>query len=48
MVEGRLTIEETPEGLRRMTGKDTVEDAFITAVGGEGVDQLSWYETSSG
>lgn len=48
MVEGRLTIEETPEGLCRMTGKETVEDAFIAAVGGEGVDQLSWYETSSG
>jgi len=47
MVEGRLTIEDTPEGLCRMTGKDTVEDAFIAAVGGEGVDQLSWYETSS-
>ncbi|MGD2060584.1 MAG: ABC transporter ATP-binding protein, partial [Acidimicrobiia bacterium] len=48
MVEGRLTIEETPEGLCRATGKDNVEDAFIAAVGGEGVDQLSWYETSSG
>lgn len=48
MVDGRLTIEETPEGLRRMTGKDTVEDAFITAVGGDDVSQLSWYETSSG
>lgn len=48
MVEGKLTIEETPEGLCRMTGKDNVEDAFIAAVGGEDVDQLSWYETSSG
>lgn len=48
MVDGRLTIEETPEGLCRVTGKDNVEDAFIAAVGGEGVDQLSWYETSSG
>ncbi len=48
MVEGRLTIEETPEGLCRATGKDNVEEAFIAAVGGEGVDQLSWYETSSG
>ena len=47
MIEGRLTIEETPEGLCRVTGKDTVEDAFIAAVGGEGVDQLSWYDTSS-
>jgi ABC-2 type transport system ATP-binding protein len=48
MVDGRLTIEETPEGLCRITGKDNVEDAFIAAVGGEGVDQLSWYEPSSG
>jgi ABC-2 type transport system ATP-binding protein len=48
MVEGRLTIEETPLGLCRVTGKETVEDAFIAAVGGEGVDQLSWYESSSG
>ena len=47
MVDGVLTIEETPEGLCRLTGKDTVEDAFIAAVGGERVDQLSWYETSS-
>lgn len=48
MVDGRLTIEETPEGLCRLTGTQNVEDAFIAAVGGEGLDQLSWYETSSG
>lgn len=48
MVDGRLTIEETPAGLCEVTGKDSVEDAFIAAVGGEDVDQLSWYETSSG
>jgi ABC-2 type transport system ATP-binding protein len=48
MVDGRLTIEETPDGLCRVTGKETVEDAFIAAVGGEGVDGHSWYETSSG
>jgi ABC-2 type transport system ATP-binding protein len=47
MVDGRLTIEETPDGLRRLTGMDNIEDAFIAAVGGKGVDQLSWYETSS-
>lgn len=47
MVDGRLTIEETPEGLCRMTGKENVEDAFIAAVGGEAVEHLSWYETSS-
>jgi ABC-2 type transport system ATP-binding protein len=48
MVDGALTIEETPEGLCRATGKENVEDAFIAAVGGEGGDYLSWYETSSG
>jgi ABC-2 type transport system ATP-binding protein len=48
MVDGRLVIEETQEGLCRLTGKDNIEDAFIAAVGGEGGDQLSWYETSSG
>ena len=48
MVDGRLTVEETPEGLCRLTGKANVEDAFIAAVGGEGVEQLSWYGPSSG
>lgn len=45
MVEGRLTIEETPAGLCRLTGKDNVEDAFIAAVGGDEADG-SWYGTS--
>lgn len=45
MVEGRLTIEETPAGLCALTGKDNVEDAFIAAVGGEGADG-SWYGIS--
>jgi ABC-2 type transport system ATP-binding protein len=48
MVDGALTIEDTPEGLCRLTDTNNVEDAFIAAVGGGGVDQLSWYETSSG
>lgn len=48
MVEGRLTIEETPDGLCRMTGKDNVEDAFIAAVGGDLSDDSTWYGTSSG
>jgi ABC-2 type transport system ATP-binding protein len=43
MVEGRLTIEETPEGLCRMMGADNVEDAFIAAVGGKAPDSSSWY-----
>ncbi|MFQ5522344.1 MAG: ABC transporter ATP-binding protein [Acidimicrobiia bacterium] len=46
MVEGRLTIEATPEGLCELTGKDNVEDAFIAAVGGEGLDGSSWYGIS--
>ncbi|MFO7298612.1 MAG: ABC transporter ATP-binding protein [Actinomycetes bacterium] len=45
MVGGRLVIEETPEGLCKLTGKDDIEDAFIAAVGGE-VDGASWYATS--
>jgi ABC-2 type transport system ATP-binding protein len=47
MVEGRLTVEETPEGLCRATGKDNVEDAFIAAVGGDLSDDSQWYDTSS-
>ena len=46
MVDGRLTIEETPDGLCRLTGKDNIEDAFIAAVGGEEVESASWYATS--
>ncbi|MGC2240802.1 MAG: ABC transporter ATP-binding protein [Acidimicrobiia bacterium] len=44
MVNGALTIEETPEGLCRTMGVDNVEDAFIAAVGGRTPD-MSWYET---
>ncbi len=46
MVEGRLTIEETPAGLCDLTGKDNVEDAFIAAVGGDGGETGAWYATS--
>ncbi len=46
MVEGRLTIEETPDGLCARTGKANVEDAFIAAVGGDSDIGSSWYETS--
>jgi hypothetical protein len=42
MVAGKLTIEETPDGLCRMMGVDNVEDAFIAAVGGRTPDS-SWY-----
>ena len=46
MIEGRRTIEETPEGLCRATGKDNVEDAFIAAVGGDALDDSTWYGNS--
>jgi ABC-2 type transport system ATP-binding protein len=46
MIHGRLTIEETPEGLCRLTGKDNIEDAFIAAVGGDEPTGPSWYGTS--
>lgn len=45
MVEGRLTIEETPDGLCRRMGVDNVEDAFIAAVGGKTPDDASWYSS---
>jgi ABC-2 type transport system ATP-binding protein len=45
MVEGRLTIEDTPEGLCERMGADNVEDAFIAAVGGRDEDNSSWYVT---
>jgi ABC-2 type transport system ATP-binding protein len=44
MVAGRLTIEETPDGLCRRMGVDNVEDAFIAAVGGRTTD-TSWYSS---
>jgi ABC-2 type transport system ATP-binding protein len=46
MVEGRLVIEETPNGLCERTGMDNIEDAFIAAVGGDPNDESSWYVTS--
>ena len=45
MVEGRLTIEDTTEGLCERMGTDNVEDAFIAAVGGRTPDDSSWYAT---
>ncbi len=44
MVHGRLTIEDTPDGLRQRTGHDNIEDAFIAAVGGRAMDDASWYD----
>lgn len=42
MVSGRMTLEDTPEGLCERMGADNVEDAFIAAVGGKTTDS-SWY-----
>jgi ABC-2 type transport system ATP-binding protein len=46
MIHGRLTIEETPEGLCERMGMDNIEDAFIAAVGGDNGEVTSWYGTS--
>ena len=43
MIEGRLTLEETPEGLCKRMGVDNVEDAFIAAVGGKTPGNSSWF-----
>jgi ABC-2 type transport system ATP-binding protein len=49
MVHGRLAIDDTPEGLCRRTGTETVEDAFIAAVGGETeTEGLKWLDGSPG
>jgi ABC-type multidrug transport system ATPase subunit len=46
MVAGELVIEETPSGLMERMGADTVEDAFIAAVGGDPGETSSWYVNS--
>ena len=46
MIDGRLTIDQTPQGLCEVTGEDNVEDAFIAAVGGDHNGGSSWYATS--
>ncbi len=43
MVQGRLTIEDTPSGLMERTGADNVEHALIAAVGGRVSEETSWY-----
>lgn len=43
MVKGRLAIEDTVTGLCERTGTTNVEDAFITAVGGNvGTGEIEW------
>ena len=46
MVAGELVIEETPSGLMEKMDADTVEDAFIAAVGGDPGETSSWYVSS--
>ncbi|HEX7100937.1 MAG TPA: ABC transporter ATP-binding protein [Acidimicrobiia bacterium] len=48
MSHGKLLLEDTPEGLCRRMGVETVEDAFIAAVGGEDEEKksLPWFESS--
>ncbi len=49
MEHGRLTMEDTPEGLCRRMGAETVEDAFIAAVAGvDERDGPAWLGTSPG
>lgn len=49
MIEGRLAVEDTPLGLCARTGTDTVEDAFISAVGGvTDSEGLAWLDGSAG
>ncbi len=47
MIKGRLAIEDTVAGLCERTGMDNVEDAFISAVGGEvGTGEVEWLHNS--
>lgn len=46
MIDGQLTIEETPQGLCEITGEDNIEDAFIAAVGGDLNGGSTWYASS--
>jgi hypothetical protein len=47
MQRGALVVEETPQGLCERLGVDTVEDAFILAVGGgTSTEGLAWLQNS--
>ena len=35
MARGKVVASGSPDELRRMTGKDTLEDAFVAAIGSE-------------
>ncbi|HSL25543.1 MAG TPA: ABC transporter ATP-binding protein [Acidimicrobiia bacterium] len=48
MQRGRLITDDTPAGLCRRMGVDSVEDAFILAVGGQtSTEGLAWLQNSS-
>ena len=49
MQKGKLLLEDTPAGLVERMGVETVEDAFIMAVGGETTTEgLGWLHNSVG
>lgn len=49
MQRGRMVIEDTPLGLRDRMGVESVEDAFIMAVGGDtSTEGLAWLRNSAG
>jgi ABC-2 type transport system ATP-binding protein len=49
MQKGRLLVEDTPAGLCERMGVDSVEDAFIMAVGGDtSTEGLGWLHSSAG
>lgn len=49
MQRGRLLLEDSPAGLCQRMGVDSVEDAFILAVGGEtSTENVAWLHTSAG
>ena len=49
MTNGRLLVEATPDQLRDSYGTETIEDAFLAAVGaGEMAEGLEWLTASSG
>ncbi len=49
MVDGSLAIEDSPLGLCERMGVDSVEDAFIAAVGGStDAGEIEWLHGSPG
>jgi ABC-2 type transport system ATP-binding protein len=49
MQRGRMVVEDTPLGLRDRMGAESVEDAFIMAVGGDtSTEGVAWLRDSAG